>query len=76
MNVYTHVAMNDLHDDVQALPGMPGNGSARRHGNAVAAATGEPAVPDDAPAELVGLISSWKDLPTNVRSAIAALALQ
>ena len=30
MNVYAHVAMNHLHDDVESLPGLPGNGSARR----------------------------------------------
>jgi hypothetical protein len=75
MNVYTHVAMGDLHDDVEALPGMPGNGSARRDGNAVAVATAEPALLADAPNKLAALISSWEDLPANVRSAIAALAL-
>ena len=74
MNVYTHVAMNDLHEDVESLPGLPGNGSARRDGSDAALETAEPAVPIDAPAELAGLISSWKQLPPNVRSAIAALA--
>ena len=74
MNVYTHVAMADLHDDVESLPGVPSNGSARRDGNAAPVATVKGAVLPDAPDELAGPISSWKELPGNVRSAIAALA--
>ena len=72
MNVYTHVAMGDLHDDIESLPGLPGYGSAAP-GNAEPVATTEPAVPADATAELAGLISAWKNLPENVRSAMAAL---
>ncbi|HUT92522.1 MAG TPA: hypothetical protein VMY37_23720 [Thermoguttaceae bacterium] len=75
MNVYTHVAMGDLHDDVESLPDLPSNGGAVP-GKTEPDAIGEsvtPAVPADAPPELVGLISAWKDLPRNVRSAMAAL---
>jgi len=73
MNVYTHVAMNDLHDDVESLPGLPGNGSAGP-GEVEPGAGGTNAPSVDAPDELAGLISSWNDLPANVRSAITALA--
>ena len=74
MNVYTHVAMSDLHDDVESLPGLPGNGSGRHDGNATAVATAEPTPLADAPDKLAGLVATWGDLPDNVRSAIAALA--
>ena len=72
MNVYTHVDMADLHDDVESLPGLEGSGAGSE--------TTEPDVvagnarPTDAPNELHSLISSWNDLPANVRSAITALA--
>jgi hypothetical protein len=72
MNVYTHVAMNDLRAAVETLPGLGGGAGPQAAGApAVVEATPGPA---DAPAELAGLISAWKDLPDNVRSAIAALA--
>lgn len=62
----------DLHDDVESPPGFEGRGarSETSEPGAMAANT-EPA---DAPDELADLISSWNDLPDNVRSAIAALA--
>jgi hypothetical protein len=74
MNVYTHVSMGDLHDDVESLPGLPGNSNALPQAEPMAAATATPAAPAEAPVDLAGLISAWKDLPDNVRSAIAALA--
>jgi hypothetical protein len=70
MNVYTHVSMGDLHNDVESLPGIPGNVIARPHADVTPIVGPAPT----APAELAGLISAWKDLPDNVRSAIAALA--
>ena len=76
MNVYTHVAVSDLHDDVESLPGLPGHGSAMPMKSAEPAAmavSATPVVPTAVPAELAGLISSWTDLPDNVRFAIAAL---
>ena len=36
MNVYTHVAMSDLHDDVESMPGLRGQGRDER-----TAATGQ-----------------------------------
>jgi len=70
MNVYTHVAMNDLHDNVESLPGLAGNRKGRPETNVAPALTAVPT----APAELAALISAWKNLPDNVRSAIEALA--
>jgi len=68
MNVYTHVAVGDLHDDVESLPGLAGEGSAGPKPNVGTAASAE------AEAELEGVISLWSDLPNSVRSVIAALA--
>ena len=69
MNVYTHVAMGDLHNDVESLPDLPGSGKKE-----TAAAAKLEMGAAEAPADLAGLISAWDKLPANVRSAIAALA--
>ena len=72
MGVYTHVAMADLHDDVESLAGLATNGSAGP--GEVKPGAGGTSIPSaDAPDELAGLISSWDDLPTNLRSAIKTL---
>ncbi len=73
MNVYTHVAMADLHDDVEALPSLPGSSgkaqaTVRARQAEAATATAE------ASADLAGLVSAWDKLPAKVRSAIAVLA--
>ncbi len=69
MDVYTHVAMGDLHADIEALPGVLGEKekppSARADDT-----NAKPPMPEN----LVGLISSWDGLPNNVRSGIVALA--
>jgi len=65
MNVYTHVAMADLHDDVESLPGLSGKPQAAKGDS----------TETDVPLDLAGLISAWGELPGNVRSAIAALAV-
>jgi len=68
MGVYTHVAMADLHDDVESPPGMAPEGSKPE------AAEGDGA-PGDMPSDLAGLICSWSDLPENIRSAISSLGI-
>ena len=73
MDVYTHVAMADLHDDVESLAGLTRNGSAKSK-EVEPGAIAANAIPADAPDELAGLIASWEGLPDNVRSAIVALA--
>ena len=60
MNVYTHVAMDDLATDVESLPTVLG-GSEKK---------AEPAVP----AALASLANNWDSLPGHVRQAIATLA--
>jgi hypothetical protein len=50
MNVYAHVAMNDLHVDVESLPGLPGNGNAQPQAKPIASATSIPGDPAEAPA--------------------------
>jgi hypothetical protein len=60
MNVYTHVAMEDLATDVESLPPVLG-GPQRK---------AQPAVPGD----LAALAGNWDSLPDHVRQAIAALA--
>ena len=68
MNVYTHVAMADLHDDVESLAGLKDSGGTEPGPAAANVAC------DDAPDQLAKLISSWGDLPHNVRSPISSLA--
>jgi hypothetical protein len=60
MNVYTHVAMDDLASDVESLPPVLGGPQK----------TAQPAVPDD----LAALAGNWQSLPDHVRQAIATLA--
>jgi hypothetical protein len=68
MNVYTHVAMDDLlrlrsaqvATDVESLPPVLGGPQKKA----------QPAVP----ADLAALASTWDSLPDHVRQAIATLA--
>jgi len=53
---------------------MVGNGIAHRDANATAVVASEPAPLADTPDDLAGLIASWRNLPENIGSAIAALA--
>ncbi len=70
MNVYTHVAMADLHDDVESLPRAVGEGSKAE----LAGASAVDPLQDDLPVDLAHVISTWNELPRKVRSAIASLA--
>jgi len=60
MNVYTHVAMEDLATDVENLPSILGGPQKKA----------ESAVPSD----LVGILGNWGSLPEHVRMAIATVA--
>ena len=60
MNVYTHVAMDDLATDVENLPSVF-DGKRKK---------AQPAVPTD----LEKLAGNWDSLPDHVRQAIATLA--
>ena len=62
--------MDDLHNDVESLPGVPG--SSRKTKSAGSTATPQAAAAASS-AELAGLISAWNDLPENIRSVIASL---
>jgi len=68
-NVYTHVAMGDLHEDVEALPTVAVGGAAEP---AAVAATGPGS--GDASDGLAGLVAFWHRLPEKVRAVIASLA--
>ncbi len=67
MNVYTHVSMNDLADDIESLSAIAGESSAVCSNSAAAP---EPAVPE----ELASIAGNWHSLPENIRSAISTLA--
>jgi len=73
MGVYTHVAMADLQDDAESLPAWAANSIAEPR-KVEPGAFAANATRANAPGDLAALISSWNDLPDNVRSAIAALA--
>jgi site-specific recombinase XerD len=60
MNVYTHVAMDDLATDVENLPPVLAGAKKRAE--------------SDVPSDLAGILGNWKSLPGHVRQAIATLA--
>lgn len=71
MNVYTHINMSDLADDIESLPTVA-------EANVVASsetiATLKPADTSAFPDELASLASNWNSLPEHIRSAISTLA--
>ncbi len=71
MGVYTHVAMADLHDDVESLPRCPGKDHTQMPAlRADLEAPGTAAIPTD----LADLAGNWAALPDHIRRAITALA--
>ena len=68
MNVYTHVAMDDLANDLEAMAPVLVESTVTPEEQP----TSDPA--STVPAELAALASNWADLPEHVRQAIAALA--
>jgi integrase len=77
MNTYSHVSMNDLARDIEALPSIEANGPAAdsRNDGHDDVAENNPE-PDDAdmPDELAGLMENWNSLPDHIRNAISTLA--
>ena len=65
MNVYTHVNINDLADDIEALPAVTG-----KHIEIRPQLATEPAITD----KLAYLNSNWDSLPEHIRGAISTLA--
>lgn len=69
MNVYTHVAMDDLATDVEQLPAM-GDAPTRPEPASEPSSVATP----DVPADLANVLGNWDSLPEHVRHAIATLA--
>lgn len=69
MNVYTHVAMDDLATDVESLPAMGDSLAAPKP-----APEPQPSATPEVPADLANLLGNWDSLPEHVRHAIATLA--
>jgi site-specific recombinase XerC len=71
MNVYTHIAMEDLVSDIEAMPSVLG-----RCDKEPPAQIEDQIVEEtkSVPAELAVLADSWLDLPEHIRQAIATLA--
>ena len=71
MNVYTHVAMEDLVRDIEAIPSGPLGDSkellAEINNQIVEQST-------SLPAELAVLADNWSNLPEHIRQAIGILA--
>lgn len=71
MNVYTHIAMEDLVSDIEAMPSVLGQCDKESLPQV------ENQIVEEAksvPAELAVLADSWSDLPEHIRQAIATLA--
>jgi len=71
MNVYTHIAMEDLVSDIEAMPSVLeacDKESLRKTDNQIVEET------KSIPAELAVLADTWSDLPEHIRQAIGVLA--
>lgn len=71
MNVYTHIAMEDLVSDIEAMPPVLGacdKEPPAETGNQIVEKT------KSVPTELAVLADNWSDLPEHIRQAIGALA--
>jgi integrase len=77
MNTYSHVSMNDLARDIEALPSVETTGPAansHNDGHDIADDDLGPADNPVMPDELAGLMASWNSLPNHIRNAISTLA--
>lgn len=77
MNTYSHVSMNDLARDIEALPSVETNGPAADSVDEGHDAAEYDLQPDDdpnMPDELAGLMENWNSLPDHIRNAISTLA--
>ncbi|MFO7858046.1 MAG: tyrosine-type recombinase/integrase [Ectothiorhodospiraceae bacterium] len=70
MNVYTHVAMEDLACDVENLPALMSGGSEEPAAAATPTRDSVLHMPD----ELASLAGNWDSMPDHVRQGIATLA--
>ena len=70
MNVYTHVAMEDLATDVESLPPVLG-GPQKKAKSAVQFSEADRR--SRMPGDLASLAGNWESLPEHVRQAIATL---
>jgi len=71
MNVYTHIAMEDLVSDIEAMSPVLG-----ARGNKASAEIEDQIVEEtkSVPGELAVLANNWSDLPEHIRQAIGVLA--
>jgi len=71
MNVYTHVDVADLADDIESLPALNDVGITL---HPQPTPQGKPVAASSIPAELVDLADNWDSLPEHIRNAISTLA--
>ncbi len=71
MNVYTHIAMEDLVSDIEAMPSVLGACDKERFRHVENQIVEET---QSVPAQLAVLADNWSDLPEHIRQAIATLA--
>jgi len=71
MNVYTHIAMEDLVSDIEAMPSVVGP-----RDKELLHSTNNQVVEEtkSVPTELAVLADNWSDLPEHIRQDIATLA--
>ena len=71
MNVYTHVNMKDLADDIENLPSVTESNSTVTPESSIVHDTNKSTT---TPNELANLASNWDSLPEHIRGAISTLA--
>lgn len=71
MNVYAHIAMEDLVSDIEAMPSVLGSCDSEPSAETENQIVEET---NSVPAELAVLADNWSDLPEHIRQAITTLS--